>query len=274
MKPSISIVIPTYQRPKKLPLAVRSALAGCPKNGEIIVVDDLSDTARQALVAVSTDDRLRVIDNTQKKGAAGARNCGVANARGDIILFLDDDDELIADYPARVLAVAENPDLSFGFSHVRIVDHSANPPVTANSKRSQHLSQGYLASNIPREHKTFATGCGFWIKKEVFTAVGGIDTSQLVDEDTDLACRLYGNGYVGWFEAAAGMTVHRGYSIADGTNPHLSTDTNAVIVAVCYARTFTRNQHIFRQQKRNQWFLFRRPCAIAQGQGWMTWPNS
>ena len=193
MTPPISIVIPTYKRPRRLLSAARSALAGCPRDGEVIVVDDLSDTARDALATMMSDPRLKIIDNTLEKGAAGARNCGAAFAQSDVILFLDDDDELIADYPARVVAIAQNPDLSFGFSNVQITDHTANQPVATTSKRSQHLSQGYLASETPLEHKTFATSSGFWIRSQVFTALGGIDTSQVVDEDTDLACRLYGN---------------------------------------------------------------------------------
>jgi len=292
MKPSISIVIPTYQRPLKLLTAVSSALSACPSDGEVLVVDDMSDTARQALSDISTEPRLRIIDNALEKGAAGARNFGVAKAKSDIILFLDDDDELISDYPDRVLAAAQQSDISFGFANVNIMNHSSEPPSLSLSKRSRHLVQGRIADHTPLEHKVFATGCGFWIRKTVFADIGGIQTDQVVDEDTDLACRLYGNGYQGWFEAPAGMLVHHRYSTVDGTSPHLSTGTKAAVVAACYARTFDNNQQLFLRQKHDRWFLYRRAlrnCAqngvsdvaralLGKGQpfsfrfqGWLYW---
>lgn len=283
MQPSISIIIPTYQRPQKLLTAVRSALAGCPDDSEVLVVDDQSDTAHIALSDMSADSRLRIMDNKGVKGAAGARNFGVERALSEIILFLDDDDELIADYPQRVLIAARQDDISFGFANVNIVDHTSPPPTIALSRRSRHLEQGPIAMTVPLEHKVVATGCGFWIRKDVFAKLGGISTDQIVDEDTDLSCRLYGHGYRGWFDARPAVLVHQGYETSDGTSPHLSTATNARVVAECYARTFERNQHLFEKQKNDRWFLYRRAlryCAkndvaevalalIRNGKPWM-----
>ena len=83
---TVSIIIPTYNRPALLQRAVASALAACPQDGEVIVVDDRSDTAIKALRDV-TDPRLRITTNTGDKGAAGARNHGIAQAKGDIVMF-------------------------------------------------------------------------------------------------------------------------------------------------------------------------------------------
>ncbi|MFU8825204.1 glycosyltransferase family 2 protein [Yoonia sp.] len=117
----VSIIIPTYNRPALLQRAVASALAACPGDGEVIVVDDRSDTAVKALRDVHDHPRIRILTNTGDKGAAGARNHGVAQALGEIIMFLDDDDVMVADYPARVLN-AESQGADWGFSSRHFVN--------------------------------------------------------------------------------------------------------------------------------------------------------
>ena len=97
MPVDISIIIPTYNRASLLRRAVASALAACPDKAEVVVVDDQSDTAEGALADVADDPRLTVVTNAGDKGASGARNFGVQIARGAIVIFLDDDDEIIAD---------------------------------------------------------------------------------------------------------------------------------------------------------------------------------
>ena len=236
MKPSVSIVIPTINRPKLLQRAVRSALIGCPEDGEVIVVDARSDTAEQALAALATDKRLKVITNAGDKGAAGARNTGVSAARSDIFLFLDDDDALMANYPNRVLTAASDPAVVFGFSTMTV--HRGD---TVEDTRRGKLKPGLLAHDVPLENKTAGLGAGFWIDRAVFLAVGGIKTDQINDEDTDLCCRLYGHGHNAWFEAEPGCIIYQDYETGDDTAPQLPRSTEPGVMAACYMRTF---QHL------------------------------
>lgn len=89
-----SVVIPTYQRGKLVTSSVKSLNdQDFTDNFEVIVVIDGSrDGSAEALRSLSTSFPLKVIEQSNQ-GASAARNKGAAAARGEIILFLDDDME-------------------------------------------------------------------------------------------------------------------------------------------------------------------------------------
>ena len=93
----ISVVIPTYNRHTFLAEAIQSVLLQTTPIDEIIIVDDGStdgtDQLIQQLASTSSIPlRYHYQDN---QGAAAARNRGVAEARGELICFLDSDDLLV-----------------------------------------------------------------------------------------------------------------------------------------------------------------------------------
>lgn len=97
-KPLVSVVIPTFNRPQFLPRAVRSALAGMDaKDIEVIVVPNGPDQSwRESLAEFKNNPSVRVIP-IPEANANIARNTGMANARGEFIRFLDDDDIIYSD---------------------------------------------------------------------------------------------------------------------------------------------------------------------------------
>jgi glycosyltransferase involved in cell wall biosynthesis len=90
---TVSVVIPTRNRPELVQRAVHSALAQDYEDLEVVVVVDGPDSATEMVLASIADKRLRVIVLPEPVGAASARNLGVTAAWGDWIAFLDDDDE-------------------------------------------------------------------------------------------------------------------------------------------------------------------------------------
>lgn len=111
--PAVSVVVPTHDRPVPLRRAVASALAQTVSDLEIIVVDDGS-----AEPARFDDERVRVLRHETALGAPAARNAGVAASRGDVVAFLDDDDEWLPAKLARQLAVLEaRPELALVGCH-------------------------------------------------------------------------------------------------------------------------------------------------------------
>lgn len=90
--PSISVVIPTYNRPRALARALESVANQTTPADEIIVVDDGSTPVVDPTSFVETPVAVTIVRNESSIGAAGARNLGVAAARSDFIAFLDDDD--------------------------------------------------------------------------------------------------------------------------------------------------------------------------------------
>jgi glycosyltransferase involved in cell wall biosynthesis len=106
--PLVSVVIPTLRRPQLLLRALKSVFDQTHKNIEVIVVVDGPDPETTTVVRSISDTRLRVIVNPKSLTAAGARNIGAANAVGDWIAFLDDDDEWLPQKLERQLAFAGN----------------------------------------------------------------------------------------------------------------------------------------------------------------------
>ena len=91
---SLSIVIPAFNRERRIALAIRSALNQTVAAEEIIVVDDGS-TDRTSEVAKSFGSQVRVVSiENNGTGPARPRNVGIGSARTSHIMFLDSDDFL------------------------------------------------------------------------------------------------------------------------------------------------------------------------------------
>lgn len=91
----ISIVIPTYNRKSMLLEAIDSVRRQTYTNWEIILVDDHSTDGTQKAVQRLKEPRIRYFHNDTNKGPAYNRNFGFKKAKGDYIIFLDDDDYYI-----------------------------------------------------------------------------------------------------------------------------------------------------------------------------------
>ena len=112
---SVSVVIPTYNRARRLPAAIESALQQGIADLEIIVVDDGSTDDTRAVIA-QYGDRVRY-HYQPNAGVGAARNTGIREARGEFVAFLDSDDRWLDSKLALQLAVFEAcPDVGLVFS--------------------------------------------------------------------------------------------------------------------------------------------------------------
>jgi glycosyltransferase involved in cell wall biosynthesis len=96
MEPLVSVIIASYNRAPLLLNAIHSVKSQTYKRIEIIVVDDCSPIDIGQMV-LAHDPEVKVFRNPANKGAGYSRNVGIAHARGEIIAFLDDDDEWLPD---------------------------------------------------------------------------------------------------------------------------------------------------------------------------------
>ncbi|WP_372730620.1 glycosyltransferase [Novosphingobium sp.] len=127
----ISFIIANYNGQRFLVNAVASALAQRDVDVEVIIVDDCStdDSAQVAMALAQSDSRVRFIALSSNSGPAGARNAGLAEARGEWIAVLDNDDLI---HPGRSAALIEEANACgadiIADNLVLFDDEAATPP--------------------------------------------------------------------------------------------------------------------------------------------------
>jgi glycosyltransferase involved in cell wall biosynthesis len=89
--PQVSVIIPTYNRARKVARAVASVLYQTYADYELIVVDDGSTDRTSGLLSRFHPQIIRLVHG-KNKGVSAARNSGVRASRGHLIAFLDSDD--------------------------------------------------------------------------------------------------------------------------------------------------------------------------------------
>ena len=97
--PCISVILPTFERAHLLPRSIGSVLAQTFSDWELIVIDDGStdNTAQVVQAWAKQTPRIRYI-RQDNQGVGGARNRGIAHARGHYVACLDSDDEYLPDH--------------------------------------------------------------------------------------------------------------------------------------------------------------------------------
>jgi glycosyltransferase involved in cell wall biosynthesis len=122
---TVSVVIPTLDRPNLLLRALRSVFNQTYPHLEVIVVLDRPSQETIAALRAIEDPRLRVIFNPCPVNAAAARNLGADHAKGSWIAFLDDDDEWL---PGKI-----EKQLSFGLQRGDVLVSCLSRIVTQHS---------------------------------------------------------------------------------------------------------------------------------------------
>ena len=142
----VSIIIPTFDRPRYLQEAIDAALAQTYSNLEVLVFDNgtLEETRTVAEAAAQRDARVRFQRNERNLGMSANFNALAAAARGEFLVAIGDDDRLLPEFVARLVEVMR-PDLRVAFSNHYVIN--------AEGKRleaeSYEYSRQYGRDTIP-----------------------------------------------------------------------------------------------------------------------------
>lgn len=153
-KPLISIIAATYKAEEYLPRFFNSIIPQtreCEEGVEIIIVDDASpDASREiAIEWRKKHDCIRIVSHESNKGAAAARNTGIASACGEYIMFVDPDDALAPGALACLVPVMRDvrPDM-IRYRFRRVIpngaEHSLSPELHGNGLYRIHESPDAL----------------------------------------------------------------------------------------------------------------------------------
>jgi glucosyl-dolichyl phosphate glucuronosyltransferase len=110
-KPSVSVIIPTFNRPEHLDETLGALLGMSVLPDEVLVVDDSTDERVADLVRLRSQRflkegvSLRYMRNPRERGSSAARNVGLEHTSSEIVMFLDDDVLLDRGYLDAVLDV-------------------------------------------------------------------------------------------------------------------------------------------------------------------------
>lgn len=100
--PSVSIVMPLYNKAEQVLGSIATVMAQSISDWELVVVDDGSTDCGPDLVRTLKDERIHLVTQANA-GVSAARNKGIAQARADLLAFLDADDLWMPGFLASVL---------------------------------------------------------------------------------------------------------------------------------------------------------------------------
>ena len=182
----VSVVIPARNAAGTLKAAIDSVMAQTLGASEIIVVND-AGTDETASVAGAFEG-LVLIDLETQRGAAAARNAGVAAAASPWIAFLDADDEWLPEKLERQFAlIAREPDASLVFCASR--EFAADGSPLGDTFRDGTVTTGPEAWKALLKTNFVATPTVV-APRALLLGVGGFDESLPIGEDQDMWIRL------------------------------------------------------------------------------------
>jgi glycosyltransferase involved in cell wall biosynthesis len=196
--PLVSAVIPAYNSETTVARALESALAQTYQTIEIVVVDDCSTDRTAEIVKSFADRGVRLVRLSLQQGASGARNAGIEAATGDLVAFLDSDDEwLPVKIEKQVALIMGNGTLVFVSCSSKLISTEGEDLGDLYYGRRPVLGADCWKSLLARN--TIATP-SVLVWRSALLELGGFDRRFKICEDQDMWIRLALRGSVGYVD--------------------------------------------------------------------------
>lgn len=184
--PTVSVIIPTYNRTSLLIEAVQSVLSQSYNDLECIIVDDGSEEDTASVIDQSIDPRIKYVEHNQNKGASAARNTGIEQAQGEFIAFLDDDDEWMPEKLEKQVELMRRRSDDFGLVYCWM-DYYEYPDNKYKKVRPT-LSGNIFEEMLDRQR--IGNSSTLLVRSEVIDRIGGFDESLPRGNDGDFIRRV------------------------------------------------------------------------------------
>lgn len=207
----VSVIIPAHDSGAVIGRALRSVDRQTYRDFEVIVADDASgdDTAEQAR---ATGIPKAVVATERNLGPAGARNRALREATGELVAFLDADDEWLPTYLERMLGRYDAERERKGAAPVGIVACDAR----VRGESSTYLELCEREHRLPvdppdlaRTLRRNAIYISALVPRDVLDEIGGFDEALFGTEDHDLWLRILERGYRAVLQREVLCVYHR-----------------------------------------------------------------
>ncbi|HZS84702.1 MAG TPA: glycosyltransferase [Stellaceae bacterium] len=210
--PLVSVIIPAHNAATTIGRALDSVLRQDYRPLEIIVIDDASSDATGDVVLNRRHPDVRVIRLPSQQGASAARNAGIEAACGELVAFLDADDEWLPRKTSlQVAQVQANERIVFVCCRATEVASDGTPLGTVNAGKTPvtgaNVWRSLLAQNF------VATPCVL-ARRTLLRELGGFDTRLRIAEDQDMWIRLAALGEVAYVDETLVIVHDRPQSLS------------------------------------------------------------
>ncbi|HET7267641.1 MAG TPA: glycosyltransferase [Oleiagrimonas sp.] len=199
--PVVSVIIPVYGKLAWTLACLRSIVrAGADTPFEVIVVDDASPDASAATLRKVAG--LRLLQNRDNLGFTGSCNAGAAQARGDCLLFLNNDTQVTSGWLDTLHeCLVQEPDCGIAGSRLAYPDGRLQEAGGIVCSDASCWNVGRFEDrNDPRyryrREVDYVSGAALMIRRRLFASIGGFDAryAPAYYEDTDLAFSVRDTG--------------------------------------------------------------------------------
>jgi len=187
INPTVSVIIPTYNRAPLIGRAIQSVLDQTYQDFELIVVDDGSKDDTEDIVTKINDARIIYVRHERNKGAHAARNTGIAMARGEYIAFQDSDDVWLPEKLERQIQAFKIATENVGVVYTGFWRIEGDKKTYIPSPKLQRL-EGDIHNELLRDN--FVGTPVAVIKRECFAKAGVFDEGLPCLEDWELFIRI------------------------------------------------------------------------------------
>ena len=214
-EPLISIVIPNKDHVEDLRRCITSIEKKSTwKNYEIVVVENNSveQSIRDYYKELESDPKVKIVTYEGGFNYSSINNVGVKETKGEYLLFLNNDTEVISsDWMEQLLMYAQRKDVGAVGAKLYYADNTIQHAGVVIGLGA-HRSAGHTHYKMPREHLgymgrlcyaqdvTAVTGACLMVKKSIYEEVDGLDESFTISlNDVDLCLKIREKGYLNIF---------------------------------------------------------------------------
>ena len=149
MNPLVSIIIPTFDRPRYLQEAIETVLAQTYSNIELLIFDNgmLDETRLVAENAAGRDPRVRFQRNERDLGMSANFNALARAARGEFLAAIGDDDRLLPDFVNRLVGVMR-PELAIAFSNHYLINADGKRLEAESREHTRHYGRDTIPAGV------------------------------------------------------------------------------------------------------------------------------